>query len=183
MDEKLAQIIRQFEEKNNVRVIVQGNQLSLDLPHKYETKGAYVKELSELDNDLPIVNRALVKYITEGIPVEDTINNSNDMIDFQKVFRVSSKFKLGWHNGQEIKDKTYRVYASKDFHDTYLGRCRDSGETPNKFGNCPEHCFIYNKDVKGVPLSNKLDKLWYINLAKKRLQDFGYEFQRKDALF
>lgn len=150
---------------------------------KLERKGAYVKELSELDNDLPIVNRALVNYIAKGIPVEETINSSNDMIDFQKIFHVSSKFKLGWHNWKELPDKTYRVYASTDNSDTYLGRCRDSGENPNKFGNCPEHCFIYNKEVKGVPLSKKLDRLWYINLAKKRLQDFGYEFANKNALF
>ena len=148
-----------------------------------ETKGLYVKELSEIDNDLPIVNKALVNYIAKGVPVEDTINSSNDMIDFQKIFHVSSKFKLGWHNGQEIRDKTYRVYASTDARDTYLGRCRDSGETPNKFGNCPDHCFIYNKEVKGMPLSKKIDRLWYINLAKKRLQDFGYEFADKNALF
>ena len=122
-----------------------------------ERKGAYVKELSELDNDLPIVNRALVNYIAKGIPVEETINSSNDMIDFQKIFHVSSKFKLGWHNWKELTDKTYRVYASTDNSDTYLGRCRESGENPNKFGNCPEHCFIYNKEVKGVPLSKKLD--------------------------
>ena len=105
------------------------------------------------------------------------------MIEFQKVFRVSHKFKLGWHNGHEISDKTYRVYAYTDIRDTYLGLCRESGETPNKFGNCPDHCFIYNKEVKGLPLSNKLDKKWYINLAKKRLEDFGYTFQKKDALF
>lgn len=148
-----------------------------------ERKGLYVKELSDLDNDLPIVNKALVEYILHDTPVEDTINASNDMIDFQKVYRVSHSFKYGWYNGQELTDKTYRVYASLDKKDTYLGRVRDTGETPNKFQNCPEHCFIYNKEVKGVPLSNKLDKQWYIDMAKKRLKDFGYEFQDKNALF
>ena len=148
-----------------------------------ERKGIYVKELSELDNDLPIVNKALVNYITKSIPIEETINSSNDMIDFQKIFRVKGDFVCGWHNGHEMTEKTYRVYASTDYSDTYLGRCRESGGTPNKFGNCPEHCFIYNKEVKGVPLSKKLDKKWYINLAKKRLEDFGYEFADKNALF
>lgn len=150
---------------------------------KLERKGAYVKELSDLDNDLPIVNRAIVKYISEKISVEETINSSNDMIDFQKIFRVSRKFKLGWHNGKEMNERTYRVYASKDLKDTYLGRCRESGETPNKFGNCPDHCFIYNKEVKGVPLLDKVDKKWYVNLAKKRLEDYGYEFKDVNSLF
>lgn len=150
---------------------------------KLERKGSYVKELSELDNDLPIVNEAIVKYISEKVPVEETINSCNEMIKFQKIFRVSHKFKLGWHNGKEMSEKTYRVYASNDYKDTYLGRCRESGETPNKFGNCPEHCFIYNKEVRGIPMSVKLDKKWYINLARKRLEDYGYEFADKNALF
>ena len=148
-----------------------------------ERKGGYVKEPSKLDNDLPIIREALANYIINNTPVEETIANSNDMMDFQIIFHISSKFKLGWHNGQEITDKTYRVYASTDIRDTYLGRCRGSGETPNKFGNCPEHCFIYNKEVKGVPLSKKINKKWYVDLAKKRLQDFGYEFADKNALF
>lgn len=150
---------------------------------KIEAKGAYVKELDDLDNDLPIVNRALVEFITKGTPVEETINASNDMIDFQKVFKLSAKFKSAWHNGQTLNNKCYRVYASTDKKDTFLGRCREVGGNPLAFGNCPEHCFIYNKDVKGVPLSIKLDKQWYINLARKRLQDFGYEFQDPNALF
>ena len=180
---KLQEIIQQFEKENKVKVIREGNTLTVKSPLKIETKGAYVKELSELDNDLPIVNKALVNYIAKGVPVEETINSSNDMIDFQKIFHISSKFKLGWHNGKEMSEKTYRVYASTDYKDTYLGRCRESGETPNKFGNCPEHCFIYNKEVRGIPMSVKLDKKWYINLARKRLQDFGYEFADKNALF
>ena len=150
---------------------------------KLERKGMYVKELSELDNNLPIVNKALVEYISRGTPVEDTINSSNDMTDFQQVVRVSKSFKYGWHNGQEMTDKTYRVYASKDLKDTYIGRCREHNGTPNKFGSTPEHCFIYNKEVKGVPLSDKLDKKWYIELANKRRRDFGYDIKDQNALF
>ena len=42
-----------------------------------------------------------------------------------------------------------------------------------KIQNSPEHCFIYNDDVKGAPVPDKLDRMWYINLTKKRLEDFG----------
>jgi len=28
-----------------------------------------------------------------------------------------------------------------------------------------------------------LDKKWYINLAKKRLEDFGYEIKKSEQLF
>ena len=150
---------------------------------KLERKGAYVKELSELDNNLPIVNKAVLDYIVNKIPVEQTINNSNDMIDFQNIVRVSKSYKYGWHNGEELSEKTFRIYASTDMRDTYIGRCREHGSNPDKFANTPEHCFIYNKAVKGLPLSAKLDKKWYIDLAKKRLTEYGYEMQSKFSLF
>ena len=102
----------------------------------FERKGAYVKELSDIDNNLPIVNKALVKYISEGVPVEDTINSSNDMIDFQQVVRVSKSFKFGWHNGRELSEKTYRVYASKNIKDTYIARPFKSSDVLWRRHNC-----------------------------------------------
>jgi len=35
------------------------------------------------------------------------------------------------------------------------------------------HDIQFNDDVNGVKCPSKLDKQWYINLAKKRLGDFG----------
>lgn len=150
---------------------------------KLERKGKYVKELSDLDNDLPIVNRAVVDYITKDIPVEDTINASTSMIDFQMIVRISKEYKLGWHNGEELSEKTFRVYASTDRKDTYIGKCREHGSNPDKFANTPDNCFVYNKDVKNIPLSIKLDKQWYIDLARKRLTEYGYEMPSKFSLF
>jgi len=37
---------------------------------KVKSKGAFVKELNNLDNNLPIVNRAVKNYLVKGIPVE-----------------------------------------------------------------------------------------------------------------
>lgn len=150
---------------------------------KLERKGVYVMELSDLSNDLPIVNEALINYMTKDIPVEETILNCNEMIKFQKIYRISSSYKYGYHNGKYLTEKTYRVYASTDITDGYLGRCRDYGLNPDKFGNCPDHCFIYNKSVKDIPMSIKVDKKWYVKLAKKRLEDFGYSFKMGGSLF
>ena len=96
------------------------------------------------------------------------------MIKFQKVVKVSSKYKYGWHNGQFQNDKTYRVFASTDPRDTYIGKCKTNGATNEKFANTPDHCFIYNDDVNGLECLPKLNKNWYIALASKRLRDkFG----------
>lgn len=140
---------------------------------KLERKGAYVKDLSDLDNDLPIVNKALVDYLAKNIPVEKTINDCNELIQFQKIVKVSSKYLSGMWGGKMLNDKTFRVFASKNKNDGYIGKIKSIGATNEKFANTPDNCFIWNDSVIGVKVPNKLDKQWYIDLAKKRLEDFG----------
>lgn len=140
---------------------------------KLERKGAYVMELDDLNYDLPIINKALVDYMMNNVPVEETINNCDMIKEFQKIVKVSSNYEGGWHNGENLVDKTFRVFASKDQSDTYLGKYKYQGATIEKFANTPEHCFIMNESVNGVKVTKKLDKQWYIDLALKRLEDFG----------
>lgn len=147
---------------------------------KLERKGAYVKELNELDNDLPIINTALVDAMTRSIPVEQTIMQCNDLKQFQKIFKVSSKYECGWHNEKKLADKTFRVFASKDQNDTFMGKVKwkkdkhgINKEAIEKFANTPDHCFIYNGSVNGKAVPDGLDRQYYIDLANKRLRQFG----------
>ena len=139
---------------------------------KYERKGAYVKELSRIDNDLPILNKALVDYMTKGIHPAITINACDELIMFQKIVKLSSEYEYVQHNGKKYLYKCYRVFASKSLSDGQIQKCRE-GNNPAKFGNTPEHCFICNDDINGMRCPAKLDKNWYINEAKKRLAQFG----------
>lgn len=144
---------------------------------KLERKGGYVKELDDLDNDLPIVNEAIVKYLTEGVDVETTVNSCDDLKQFQKVVKISGKYKFGYHNGERLTDRTFRVFASTSGADGLIGKCKDENAKVEKFANTPLHCFIDNGDVNGAACPDKLDKRWYIVLAKKRLHDkFGINF-------
>jgi hypothetical protein len=140
---------------------------------KLERKGAYVKELSSLDNDLPIINKCLVDYMTKGIPVEETIDNCNELAMYQKIVKVSNKYLCGYHNGQRLTDKTFRVFASTNKNDGCISKQKTEGATLEKFANTPENCFIDNGDIKDKLIPAKLNKSWYIDLAKKRLKDFG----------
>lgn len=140
---------------------------------KLERKGAYVMELDDLNNDLPIVNKALVDYMMKGVAVEETIGNCDEIKQFQKIVKVSSNYEGAWHNGEYLHDKTFRVFASKDKKDTYLGKFKYKGATIEKFGNTSDNSFIINEDVNNMKVIKKLDKQWYINLAKQRLKDFG----------
>lgn len=137
-----------------------------------ESKGAYVKELNPLDNDLPIVNKALKEYMINGTPVEKTINEAEDLIDFQKIVKLSSKYcRVEW-NGQEFNNKCYRVFAStKKF--TPIVKVKVGKANAEKFANTPENCFIQNGDIKGVKVPDYLNRQWYIDLAHERLRQFG----------
>lgn len=138
-----------------------------------KTKGAYTKSLSKVDYDLPIINKAMVDYMTNNTPVEKTIRDCNELVMFQKVVKLSGKYWRAWHNGKYMSEKCYRVFASRTTRDTYIGKCKESGATIEKFGNTPENCFIENGDINGKPVPSVLDKSWYVNLAKERLRQYG----------
>ena len=142
---------------------------------KVERKGAWVKPLNNLDNDLPIVNEALVKYMVDGVPIEKTIGSCDHLKEFQKIVKVSSKYVCGWHNGRKLSDKTFRVFASKDQEDSSIGKVKlkNGSEVVEKFANTPDHCFIENGEVNFANVPQQLDKQYYIDMAKKRLEQFG----------
>ena len=151
---------------------------------KFERKGAYVKDLNELDYDLPIINEAIVNFLTEGIEVETTIYNCNELIKFQKIVKISSKYKYAYHNGKRLTGKTFRIFASKDTKDSFIGKQKEIGATVEKFANTPQHCFIDNSEVKNKTVPMKLNKDWYIDLSKKRLAEkFGVIEKEKQLSF
>ena len=149
------------------------NYLLVGMDGKTKTKGAYTKSLSPIDNDLPIINKALVDYMTKNIPVEKTIGECKDLIMFQKVVKLSGKYWRTWHNGKYMTEKCHRVFASTRSTDTYIGKCKSEGATIEKFGNTPDNCFIDNTNVNGKLIPTYLDYQWYIDLANKRLKQYG----------
>lgn len=138
-----------------------------------KTKGAYVKKLGPLDYDLAVVNKALVEFMVHGVPVEDTITADDDLIDYQRVVKVSGKYKYGVHGHERLTDRCFRVFASTRESDGMIGRVKAGKAKPEKFGNTSEHSFIDNGDVHGKKCPGYLDKGWYIQLAKTRLAQFG----------
>lgn len=164
---------------------------------KLERKGDYVKERSTLDYDLPIVTEAVVRCITEGIPVRKTIEDCDSLKEFQMIKKISSKYSHLLHGGhwektrrvnpatgkmktftdfvgerKRLKEKCVRVYASKDPADGGLWKVKTDGSTAKVEGT-PEHCFMVNDDVNDMCCPRKLDKEWYIRTAQERVEGFG----------
>lgn len=138
---------------------------------KIERKGAYVKDLNPLDNDLPIINKALVEYMLHGIPVEQTINSCDELIQFQKICKLSAKYDYVTHNGRKYFNKCYRVFASKRSTDGPVKKVKPGRE--DKFGNTSMHSFLDGSDITEAPVPAYLDRQWYIELAEKRLRQYG----------
>lgn len=171
--EKRTGMVMEFDLYKKVFQKDVNNYCIVSMSGKTKTKGGYVKALGELDNDLPIVNKAMVDYMINGTPVDVTINNCNDLIMYQKVVKISNKYMHGLHNGMSLTDKTFRVFASRDKRDTSIYKVKNLEKNPEKFANTPEHCFIENGDVNGLTVTSKLDKQWYIDMTKERLRQFG----------
>ena len=150
------------------------NYIFRDIDGKLERKGGYVKELNDLDNNLPIVNKAIVDYLTKNIPIETTINTCNDLKQFQMICKITNKYKCLIHNGKQLSERCVRVFASKR-NDGGLYKLHQNKTKPDKFPSTPLNCFIVNDDVNGARVPDKLDRQFYINMTKERIKKFGGE--------
>lgn len=157
---------------NNYIIVPDGELYDAKGKERFKRKGAFVKKLSALDNDLPIVNKAVVDYFVKGIPVEQTIMASDKLIDFQKITKITGKFEYAVHNQEVLHEKVYRCFASKNPFDGTLYKKHKNKSTLDKTPSTPEYCFIINDDVREMPIPEKLDKQWYVNLANTRINHF-----------
>lgn len=142
---------------------------------KIERKGSYVKELSPMDNDLPILNKALLDYMLHGIPVEQTINDCDDLMMFQNICKLTGNYDYVTWNGKRFYNKCYRIYASRRVFDGPVQKAKKiAGKLRlDKFANTSECSFIENGDVTDARCPDYLDKQWYIDIAQKRLEQYG----------
>lgn len=144
------------------------NYLIVDLEGKHKSKGAYVKQLDHLDYDLPIVNKAVVDYLVKNTPVEETINKCDKLIEFQKITKISGKFDCALYGRKKRHERVFRLFASKSGKELK----KVKGDSIQKIGYTPDICKIVNTDVTKEKTPDWLDRSWYIDLAKKRINDF-----------
>ena len=157
-----------------------------------ECKGSMVKYNNPIDNDLPILNDAVRNYLAYDIPIEKTINECDELIKFQKVIKLSSKYKEVWYgaalsgksedgsiktsgiDGELLKNKVHRVFASNRPSDgsIYKLKIEKGVKSYEKFANTPDHLFIDNEDIHAKSIPTYLDREYYINEAKKRVSMF-----------
>ena len=125
-----------------------------------------------INNNATIVAQALLDYFVKGTPVEKTITDCDDILSFQLISKVSSKYTEAFQIVDGVKvptQKCNRVYASIDPRNGTLYKVHAVKSNDNKVAGLPEHCVIDNRNVLTV---DAIDKKWYIRLAKRYVNDF-----------
>lgn len=172
--EQRTGLVLEFDEYRKVFQKDVNNYIIVAADGSVKSKGAYVKKLSNLDyGDFPVVNHALVEYMVKGVPVEQFIQSCDDLKEFQMVTKITSKYSAILHGDRELKERCIRVFASTKESDAGVKKVSVRTGKPEKIASSPEHCFIFNDDMTGVKCPTYLDKQWYIDMANKRLKDFG----------
>ena len=160
------------------------NYVMVNANRKIKVKGGYVKNYeggSITNASIPIVAKAIVDYLVNETSVETTINQATNILDFQFIAKTGSSYdKTVWRNGdsddREVQ-RVNRVYASLDSDHGALYKVKENERRKDKIANRLERCYIDNENQlveasKSIPIAELIDVNFYIDMTKRRIQDF-----------
>ena len=168
-------------EEDEIEKIVQkdvNNYIEIKKGGSVKTKGGYlVRGIApagqfNMNNNAVIVATAIREYFVSGTPVEETILACEDVSQFQMIAKAGAKYKEAYHlvegERQEVQ-KVNRVYATRDERYGKLYKVKTEDESEAKIEMLPEHCIIDNDNQITI---GEIDKIFYIQMALKRINDF-----------
>ena len=138
----------------------------------YLNYGVSVKGAWAINNNMIIVKKALIEYFVHGTPVEDTINGSTNIFDFQLIAKAGLKYREAYHlvDGEQVPvQRVNRVYATADERYGKLFKVKAETDATAKIEMLPDHCIIDNDNHLTI---DDVDRTFYIEMAKKRINDF-----------
>ena len=145
---------------------------------RWKIKGGYlVRGIApagafNINNNATIVAKAIVDYFVHGTPPEETINGCDDIFAFQIIAKAGKKYREAYHivDGKQIPiQKVNRVYATADTRYGKLFKVKAENDSTAKIEMLPEHCIIDNDNHLTIA---DVDKTFYIEMARKRINDF-----------
>ena len=168
-------------EEDSINQIAQkdvNNYIEVQPSGKAKSKGGYlVRGIApagafNINNNACIVATALKEFFLNGTPVEETINGCNDIFQFQLIAKAGAKYREAYHivdGEKEPVQKVNRVYATADERYGKLFKVKTEDESTAKIEMLPEHCIIDNDNHLTI---DEVDRTFYIEMAKKRINDF-----------
>ena len=121
-------------------------------------------------NSLTIVSEALLKKLLFDIPIEDTINDCNDIFRFQIITHLGGTYEKCVQespNGDVELQKNNRIYASNGISGTIV-KVKPDGRR-DSLALCPPNPIVDNKNERTI---EDINKSWYIKIANQKLNDF-----------
>ena len=128
----------------------------------------------------------MVEFLLHQIPVEKTINECDELIKFQMCCKIGSTYDYMIWGDKILNTKCNRVFATtRDLPGLFKVKCdfkNKKGEVKDKIekvASTPERVMIYNDEILNKSVMETLpdlDKQFYIDLALKRIKDFGIKF-------
>lgn len=121
-------------------------------------------------NSLTIVSEALLKKLLFDIPIEDTINNCNDIFRFQIITHLGGTYEKCVQEsptGDIELQRNNRIYASNGTSGTII-KVKPDGRR-DSLALCPPNPIVDNKNECTI---EDVNKLWYIKIANQKLNDF-----------
>ena len=192
--------VTNFEmERDDFKKVIQkdvNNYIGITPDGKFKTKGGYVSLYGGGNfktNSLQIIHKAIVEYLVNGVPVEKTINECEDIFAFQQIVKTGGTFEGSYHyiNGERVPiQKVNRIYAVSDSKygqvvkgkwitekrkkDKETGKMISTPVDPPQWSEtiiseCPEHTFIDNENILKI---DELDKGYYTDMAKRRIDKY-----------
>lgn len=135
-------------------------------------------------NSLTIVAEAVLKKLLFDIPVEETINNCDDIFRFQTISHLGSTYEKcvqESENGDILLQRNNRIYAGKK-PSGIIVKVKSDGRR-DSLANCPPNPIVDNANELTI---NDINKEWYIEIANQRVNDFlgvkRLEEYKKDEL-
>lgn len=169
LEEDSVSMIAQKDVNNYVEVQPNG---SVKTKGGYLVRGIAPAGAFNINNNACIVATALKEYFVNGTPVEETINACDDIFQFQLIAKAGAKYREAYHlvDGEQVPvQKVNRVYATKDERYGKLFKVKAENDATAKIEMLPEHCIIDNDNNLTIA---DVDKTFYIEMAKKRINDF-----------
>ena len=164
------------------------NYIEVQADGSHKRKGGYlVRGIApagafNINNNACIVATALKEYFVNGTPVEETIEQCDDIFQFQLIAKAGMKYREAYHlvdGKQEAVQKVNRVYATKDERYGKLFKVKAEDDSTAKIEMLPEHCIIDNDNQLTI---EDIDKEFYVQMAKKRINDFlGIKPEKKKS--
>ena len=145
---------------------------------RWKIKGGYlVRGIApagafNINNNATIVAKAIVDYFVHGTPPDETINGCDDIFAFQLIAKAGAKYREAYHlvdGEQQPIQKVNRVYATADERYGKLYKVKAENDSTAKIEMLPEHCIIDNDNHLTI---DAVDKTFYIEMARKRINDF-----------